>query len=107
MGWGGLGREAKQKALLGYVSAITAIIGVCLVQYGSVDSAPSRNLFAHFGLESKFLPDLPQPGPGPRNTIMIRQYIRGNKLENFLYFEKFSKSNDRSIQNYDKMNVSA
>ena len=57
-GWGGLGREAKQKALLGYVSAITAIIGVCLVQYGSVDSAPSRNLFAQFGLQCKFLPDL-------------------------------------------------
>ena len=50
---------AKQKAQLGYVSAITAIIGVCwLVRYGSVDSAPSRNLFAQFGLQCKFLPDL-------------------------------------------------
>ena len=62
LGWGreGEGRGGrKQKALLGYVSAITAIIGVCWrVRYGSVDSAPSRNLFAQFGLQCKFLPDL-------------------------------------------------
>ena len=59
MGGGRGGWRKTKSSLLGYVSAITAIIGVCwLVRYGSVDSAPSRNLFAQFGLQCKFLPDL-------------------------------------------------